>query len=600
MKAFSFENWSSSTNVPPFLFFIQSMEEMLFPYGHDSYKVPTLNFHFLCVEILSSIEKIEADIVDKGNMRPLFDELASMFEGDYVATKLYGTDFYSLFYHKNDKGEYTRDCAQLNKDPSSETSLRTIQKTLEFLIDDMAIDDKYLKTLKEEIEILLQKTVFDVKDAQKLSGLSRLLLTELINRGYSQDYIYAQLKKRYYSYENIITETSSEIDSFWEMFSFEEHKYSVVLPVKRTDIKKLLDHFQNVTVAENTHKLFGNSCRWIVEMEVNSLDPESARIEVVALISLFVSLKQYNSHVSKAFYANQAIVRDLESERIFNLSRSVALLSRGCTRTEEQTYTRIGEMIQSFPIVGGKMVNAINLHSSAMESRNVSNQLLNLWTIVEVLVGIEKHNSYSKIIQISNTLTTVLNSSYIKSLVDQLLFDLNHCCEDFGIHLGNITKGNTDAEKIIALLVLPEFSQNKIDLINSLENYPLLKYRIEHYSEQFSDRAKLKKLLVNHRKRLEWQIMRIYRNRNMIVHDGSHFPYIDLIVQNLHFYIDSLIDTINFYVGKGYDSLEVIYTLLSRKEFEYQMILEKKDNDNKPLSIGEDFVNTVLGNAFVD
>ncbi len=157
------------------------MEEMLFPYGHDSYKVPTLNFHFLCVEILSSIEKIEADIVDKGNMRPLFDELASMFEGDYVATKLYGTDFYSLFYHKNDKGEYTRDCAQLNKDPSSETSLRTIQKTLEFLfIDDMAIDDKYLKTLKEEIEILLQKTVFDVKDAQKLSGLSRLLLTELI------------------------------------------------------------------------------------------------------------------------------------------------------------------------------------------------------------------------------------------------------------------------------------------------------------------------------------------------------------------------------------------------------------------------------------
>ena len=45
----------------------------------------------------------------------------------------------------------------------------------------MAIDDKYLKTLKEEIEILLQKKVFDVKDAQKLSGLSRLLLTELIN-----------------------------------------------------------------------------------------------------------------------------------------------------------------------------------------------------------------------------------------------------------------------------------------------------------------------------------------------------------------------------------------------------------------------------------
>lgn len=337
-----------------------------------------------------------------------------------------------------------------------------------------------------------------------------------------------------------------------------------------------------------------------MEIEVKSLDPESARIEASSLISLFVSLKQYNSHVSKAYYANQAIVKDLESGKVFNLSRPVTLLSRGRTRTEEQTYTRIGEMIQSFPIVGEKMINAINLHSSAMESRNVSNQLLNLWTIVEVLVEIDKHYNYSKIVQISNTLTTVLNSSYIKSLVEQLLFDLKHCCVDFDNYLENITKGNTNAEKMVALLVLPEFSQNKMDLVNALKNYPLLRYRIEHYSEQFSDRTELKKVLSNHRKRLEWQIMRIYRNRNMIVHDGSHFPYIDLIVQNLHFYIDALIDTINFYVGKGYDSLEVIYTLLSRREFEYQMILEKKDNNKKPLSIDEDFVTTVLGNAFVE
>lgn len=233
MKAFSFENWSSSTNATPFLFFVQSMEEMLFPYGHDSYKVPTLNFHFLCIEILSSIEKIEADVIDKGNMRPMFDELASMFESDYVARKLYGTDFYSLFYHKNDKGEYARDCAQLNKDPGSETSLKIIQKTLLFLIDDMAIDDKYLNTLKNEIEHLLQETVFNVKDAQKLSGLSRLLLTELINRGYSQEYIYSQIKERYYSCENEITDISSEIDSFWKMFSFTEYKYSVILPIKK-------------------------------------------------------------------------------------------------------------------------------------------------------------------------------------------------------------------------------------------------------------------------------------------------------------------------------------------------------------------------------
>lgn len=126
MQAFSFENWEIDTNATSFLFFVQSMEEMLFHYGHDSYKVPTLNFHFLCIETLSTIQKIEKDIVDKGNMRPLFDELSEMFTSDYVAKKLYGEDFNSLFYRKNDKGEYVRDCSQLNKDPSSDTSLKVM------------------------------------------------------------------------------------------------------------------------------------------------------------------------------------------------------------------------------------------------------------------------------------------------------------------------------------------------------------------------------------------------------------------------------------------------------------------------------------------
>lgn len=595
MKAYSFENWVIDSKTTPFLFFIQSIEEMLFPYGHDSYKVPTLNFRFLCIEILQTIDKIENDVIDKGNMRPLFEELSAMLVNDKVAEKLYGTDFYRLFYNKNDKGEYSRDCSNLNKDPGSEVSLKVIQKTLQFLVNDMTIDDKYLQTLKNEIESIFKKTTFEIAEAQRLSGLSRLLLTELINRGYSQEYIYSKVKERYYSDLCKIEDVSIEIDYFWNMFSFEEHKYSVTLPVKKADVKKLLGHFHGVTISDNIDKLFGNSCRWLAAMEIEALDPQSARDKVCELISLFVSLKQYNSHVSKSFYTKQAIVVDLDNEKEYAISKPVTVLSRGGTKSEEQIYKCIGEMLQSFPVIGEKMVNAINLHSSAMESINISNQLLNLWTIVEVLVEVDKRYSYSKITQISNTITTVQNASYVKSLIEQLLFDLKHCCLDIKSHLEKVTKGNNDAEKMAALLVLQEFEQNKSDLIADLSNYPLLQYRIEHYARQFSDRQELKKLLVNHRKRLEWQIMRIYRNRNMIVHDGSHFPYIELVVQNLHFYVDNLIDTINYYVGKGYESLDVIYTMLSAKEFSYQILLEKTDGSKKALPIGDDYIEVVLG-----
>ena len=52
-------------------------------------------------------------------------------------------------------------------------------------------------------------------------------------------------------------------------------------------------------------------------------------------------------------------------------------------------------------------------------------------------------------------------------------------------------------------------------------------------------------------------------------------------------------------MGKGYDSLEVIYTLLSYNEFKHQMILELKDNSNKALLIGDDFASVVLGLSLI-
>lgn len=81
----------------------------------------------------------------------------------------------------------------------------------------------------------------------------------------------------------------------------------------------------------------------------------------------------------------------------------------------------------------------------------------------------------------------------------------------------------------------------------------------------------------------------------MIVHDGSHFPYIDIIVQNLHHYVDSLIDTINIYIGKGYTSIETIYTVLQQKEYRYFCSLEEKEQDSSPKKIDEDFVAVIFG-----
>lgn len=309
---------------------------------------------------------------------------------------------------------------------------------------------------------------------------------------------------------------------------------------------------------------------------------------------------QYNNHKSQSYNADQAIVElknpDGVVETKYELKTPTTPLRRGYALSDKKSNEKIANMVNNCRFFQDKLINAIELHSSALDSTEIGNQLLNLWTVIEVLVPTERKNSFSKIIQFCNVITTVLNAQYTFSLITQLLLDLRHCIkETIDSQLLSVEKGTNDIEKMAAILVLTEYQTEKSNIIAALSCYPLLKYRIESYSLTLSDRSKIKMLLTAHRKRLSWHIMRIYRNRNMIVHDGSHFPYIDIIVQNLHHYVDTLIDTINLYADKGYSTLNTIFITLQQKEYRYSITLEEKDTNKKPKAINDDFAKVVLG-----
>lgn len=189
MKSFEFSHWDLSATSKGLLFFAQSLEEMLFHFGHDSLKVPALNFRFLCVEILNTIEKIDAEVVDKGNMRPLFEELRDSYEHDPIAKELFGNEFISLFFSKNAEGEIDRSCSEIYKSPNSDASIKQIKRVIEYLLNEMGLNDKYYVELKKSITKAIKAPSFTVQEQTSLYQMSRILLTELINYAYSQEYI---------------------------------------------------------------------------------------------------------------------------------------------------------------------------------------------------------------------------------------------------------------------------------------------------------------------------------------------------------------------------------------------------------------------------
>ena len=52
MKQYTLTNWDNSITKKGLLLFAETAEEMLFHHSHDSFKVPTLNFKYLCYDII--------------------------------------------------------------------------------------------------------------------------------------------------------------------------------------------------------------------------------------------------------------------------------------------------------------------------------------------------------------------------------------------------------------------------------------------------------------------------------------------------------------------------------------------------------------------
>lgn len=335
-----------SFSIPPsyngLRFFAELAEELLFYFSHDSFKVPTLNFHFLCFEALDVIDKIEAGLLEKGNIIPIVQEFVRSYKDDPIIVEFYGDDINNLFLTKNAEGQYRTVLKELMQSPTSDSSIQRLKKCVLFLRDDLGRKSRYYNSGISKIESLIVKQNISHSEMEQLQKYTKIILTELI---------------------------------------------------------------------------------------------------------------------------------------------------------------------------------------------------------MEVLIPIEKSGSSSKINQISNSAATILSSNYIRTLIVQLDAQIKGKIPDEYEKLMSDIVGTDNAEKLLLILVLSDYSDKFDSLMEQLNSTQLLMFRIQQYKNILSFGHSVKEFYERHAKRVAWQIMRIYRNRNMIVHDGSTLPFLSVILQNLHYYIDTIIDT---------------------------------------------------------
>lgn len=562
MKKSEYNNIEKSCNRNKFIMFVQTLEEVLFYYSFESYKLPALNSHYLCYDLLRTKQNIEQKAITEGNFIPLSEEFENAIKHDMVLTKFLPTK--EMLLGKRDKLKNYVDYTKFDY----KAKINKYTEAAEYISE--ISNNVYLHTIYDVLieNIFSDNVNFEV--LQKIYMATRILATELVNGGYSPEYISHELKHTFLDKRKTIAGSEQELIDFFNKFLFEKKSYQVIFGIN-VETSRILKQTKNITVKKPSKELkkdlgLKHKGDMVAELLVEDIDSYMAVEKAYNYINTVVGLHRISQHHRPIYIKGTAQISQVDDE--------LNVLSTSVIKSEKNVLLRANNepQIQSY-FFDDQLLNnvnppesffrAVSLHNSALDSKEATNQLLDLWTAVETLVGFRAGDE-DKINVICNILTSILNRSYMYNQMEQL-------CKDILVVLGKrgqefidkIEENEQDPVKLALVLGVKAQEESYNELKNMLEEYPILQYRMELFSKHiFCNSKTVFEELMRHKEKLKWQIMRIYRNRNMIVHNGEHMPYLEIVLGNLHYYVDAMFDVLIEYYHMGIANNRIIFYVL--------------------------------------
>lgn len=129
------------------------------------------------------------------------------------------------------------------------------------------------------------------------------------------------------------------------------------------------------------------------------------------------------------------------------------------------------------------------------------------------------------------------------------------------------------------LLILDRYQDERAELYKNIGSFYLLRNRSFYFSDVLSSTAKISKLLEAHWLRVDWQIRRIYRTRNQIVHAGHTPRHINILIKNIHDYLDVVTSSIGRLASDGnkINTIDEAFKYVEIKYYEYKSQLKNND-----------------------
>lgn len=535
MRFRSLHKWDDPQASKELILFAQYIDELLFEFTLDTYKPSAMNASLLVKEAVQTHMSVQRGTIKSPNLKHVIDELCENFDKDSVAKSLLLVDLDGI--------------KSTLKDPKTpEKNCLTCLKLLESQVP--------LKLYKAKNEELLVAAINDKKNSAQIRSLTRSYITTLLNSGYSEKYI-QEVSRDFFHYSSTRISGNSSILEYLEKFQTEAEEFHVIYkgPIFLLDFKDSASKlgiaisrekgdFTNI-IDNLNYQLGHNQVYLIASCKVKDFHKakrfaDSKLDQLQTLIGLY-----HHKESPKKITEGLVIFPGIEKGKIvvshFNpMHKCMDLRVGSASKKLKKFMDGFSMERESF----FRFNRSANLHALALASDSIENQLLNLWIALESLLPQKGEDKTAQIEHISNSIMPFLNIGYIQKIITRLSKDLFLWNSTLSKRLLRGIECNGIPEKTLHFIALDKYQHARTELKEQFNDFHLLRERFIYIENLLSDPSRVISSIDAHKQRVDWQIRRIYRARNMIVHDGITPSYTEILIENTHDYLDTILTSL--------------------------------------------------------
>ena len=577
-------------------YFFEIMREFFDYWTSIYYRVNLSNPRTLLHELLSYCKLAKwTSHLQFDHIKCLIDEYLYLWYKD-IAYKYY----YGILWNFHDFLKDISNRKKIELQELNEISDDIISRVIPILKE---VDKHYYQDCKKDLKNILNSETKDT-DFTKIKKICFSLSTEILRRWYSKGYIYEKIMEELHD--------KLDVDNFLNHFDKNEYQYNVYikfckLPKDINEKKEIISIFENVLDNQNVSLQCFEDISNLKEDDVKmNKDKSKSLLQEFKMNknSFFIHIKQKAIDYSQAIQKSKEIIDKLLNEIYYEYSSSKISYFHHAICIEEVNHEIkipvISPPLDSYQERGSlKFFNSFNKSLSWIEEKNwkisdtysklntllkfyryfmkadtLEHKFLNLWIGWEHMFSLSSNKDQYTWKNIYTFFPDIYALHYTENILKNLLnvqFKRN-CTDDkkeeLESFLNKILSDNPryKLSNLCAIIKLKNMHWDELLNMDIIKNDDLTKVKLFRLHEKLKDPKKFVKWI---REKTKWNLFRIYRIRNFIVHRWWSYELgipLEIIVSQLESFYRDLIWIVvsRFTASERFDDIEQIFLAYER------------------------------------